>query len=139
MNDPFPDCSILNIDQRSERWHQERLGRLTASKAEAWLVEEPKCRLTIKEITAYLEVADIEFPKRASRDDLLKLLVAPEQYATHTASNIDHWHKTARKLVTGKVAKMKIDAGEDVSLLIPPFPHYVMGEQGQVDFASTHC
>jgi len=124
MNDPFPLCSILNIEQRSQEWHEARLGRLTASKAEAWLVEEPECRLSVKDIKPLLDELRIEYKKSSLKPALLELLPSINAPKTLLAATVDRWHKTARKLVTGKVAKMKIDAGEDVSLLIPPFPHY---------------
>jgi hypothetical protein len=70
----FPDCTIFDMPQRSEAWHEIRRDKLTGSQMGAWLAEKPEVRITVDEIKAKLESEGIEFKKSSSKPELLKLL-----------------------------------------------------------------
>lgn len=68
----FPDCKIHRMQQRSERWHEIRKGKLTGSQMGQWLAEVPECRYTITEIRQQIaELVGEEPPKKFTRQQLL--------------------------------------------------------------------
>jgi len=94
----FPDCTIHDVEQRTEEWFQLRRGRLTGSQMGSWLAEAPKVRLTIAEMKTELAGQGILFDKSAKKDDLIELLPNPGEFLTLTEAT-----KSARKTAICKI------------------------------------
>ena len=84
----FPDCTLHHMEQRSDRWHEVRAGKLTATGMGSWLTERPEIRETVKEIKEYLDKHGVDYLKSANRSDLLKLARVGVFLPTHKAGTI---------------------------------------------------
>lgn len=94
----FPDCKLLDIDQRTPEWHEARKGRLTASGFGAWLADKKKVQLTIPEIKTELTGLGIAFKASASKPELIVLLPDPEPFMDYLEGT-----KSARITAASKV------------------------------------
>ena len=96
----FPDCEIYTMPQRSPMWHDMRGDKLTASQVGSWLAEEKKCRLENKEIESLLDMASINYPKRASKAVLLELLETVDEIPlSHSSATINASHTAICKIL----------------------------------------
>ena len=99
----FPDCSVHEVDQRSQEWFDLRRACLTGSKMGSWLAEEPSVRLTVAECKAALVSEGIEIPKGAKMDELRSLLPQSDRYLSESES-VTGARKTAAYQVIGDLS-----------------------------------
>jgi len=55
----FPDCNLIDVDQRSEEWFEARKGYLTASNFGAWLTKNDKTSTKAKRTAAAQVLAQV--------------------------------------------------------------------------------
>lgn len=55
----FPDCNLIDLDQRSPEWFEARRGRLTASNFGAWLTKNDKTSQKARRTAAAQVLADL--------------------------------------------------------------------------------
>ena len=71
----FPDCKLIDCEQRSEAWFEARKGLLTASQFGDWLTDsKPSLSLTIDEIKTELDNEGISYSSKGKKEDYVKLL-----------------------------------------------------------------
>jgi hypothetical protein len=74
--------------------------KLTASQAGAWLAEEKKCRLQNKDIESLLDMASINYPKKATKAELLELLETVDEIPLdHSSATIQSRHNAICKIL----------------------------------------
>jgi len=62
----FPDCNLIDVDQRTPAWFLARKGRLTASNFGAWLTKQDKTSTKARRTAAAAVLADVAgFPDPA--------------------------------------------------------------------------
>jgi len=67
-------AKFYEIEQGSEAWLNLRSQLFTASEGASWMIEEPKCKLTVDELKAELSDLGIPFIKSASKAVLEALI-----------------------------------------------------------------
>ena len=55
----YPDCILIDVDQRTPEWHEARRGRLTASNFGAWLTKQDKTSQKARRTAAAAVLADL--------------------------------------------------------------------------------
>lgn len=55
----YPDCVLIDVDQRTDEWFQARKGRLTASNFGAWLTKNDKTSAKAKRAAAAAVLAEL--------------------------------------------------------------------------------
>lgn len=55
----YPDCSLIDVDQRTDEWFAARRGRLTASNFGAWLTKNDKTSQKARRTAAGLILAEL--------------------------------------------------------------------------------
>lgn len=95
----YPDCILIDCDQRSTEWHEHRKGRLTASNSGAWLTDyKPRLVVTIEEIKTKLDTLGIDYKKCKTKDQYAALLPDLSEFMQLSES-----HKSARATAAAQV------------------------------------
>jgi hypothetical protein len=95
----YPDCNLIDVDQRSEDWFAARKGYLTASNFGAWLTDyKPRIKATIDEIKDHLDGKGISWKGCKTKDQLAALLPDLSVFMDLSES-----HKSARRTAAAAV------------------------------------
>lgn len=93
-------AKTYDVKQGTQEWLDLRSLVFTASEVGAWIYEEKKLNLEVKELTKILQNHGIAIPPKSLKGDLEKLLPDPDKYKTFSAT----YEKSRMTLIRKKMA-----------------------------------
>ena len=95
----YPDCTLIDCDQRTPEWHEHRKGYLTASMFGAWLADSGlSLQITIEGLKSHLDELGIDHKKCKNKDQYAALVPDLRPFMGHSSS-----FKSARMTASAQV------------------------------------